>query len=256
MDLKLNLALCGAYKSASQKARVFSEEWAERNAFCCVCGGSLARAQNNSRVLDLICLKCKGGFELKSMRGFLATKVPDGAFATMIDRLRSDASPNFFFLTYDAQCLRVTNFLAVPTYFLDVTVIEQRKPLGLHAVRAGWIGCNIALNRIPEPGRVFYVRNSQVVPRATVLERWRRTAFLRRESSLEARGWVLEVLRCIQSLNSRAFTLQQMYEFEPKLKDRFPRNNFIRAKIRQQLQVLRDAGLITFDGRGQYSTTF
>ncbi|MDE2060683.1 MAG: hypothetical protein KGL31_13900 [candidate division NC10 bacterium] len=88
------------------------------------------------------------------------------------------------------------------------------------------------------------------------LETWGRTVFLRREASLEARGWALEILRIIQSLNVREFTLQRMYDFETQLKQRFPRNNFIRAKIRQQLQVLRDAGLIVFSGRGRYTVNF
>jgi type II restriction enzyme len=256
MELTLNLAVCEPYKSASQKARVLSEAWAAQNAFCCVCGGELQRADNNARVLDLICVECEGGFELKSTRGSFSNSVPDGAFTAMMARLSNIASPHFFFLTYDVRSCHVTNFFAVPTYFVDGSVIEKRKPLGSNAIRAGWIGCNIVLNRIPEPGRIFYVRNSEIVPRSVVLEDWRRTTFLRRQNSLETRGWVLETLRCIQSLNSREFTLQQMYEFEPRLKARFPRNNFVREKIRQQLQVLRDGGLIRFESRGRYATTF
>jgi type II restriction enzyme len=31
-----------------------------------------------------------------------------------------------------------------------------------------------------------------------------------------------------------------------------PANRHVRAKIRQQLQVLRDAGLLDFVGRGEY----
>lgn len=179
------------------------------------------RTHNNARVLDLVCVACKGGFELKSTRGAFSSKVPDGAFTAMMGRISDISSRNFFFLTYDAQSFHVTNFFAVPTYFLDITVIEKRKPLSSNAIRAGWIGCNIVLSRIPEAGRVFYVRNSEIVERSAVIERWSRTAFLRRERSLEARGWVLETLRCIQSLKSRKFTLQQMYEFEPQLKHRF-----------------------------------
>ncbi len=255
MDLTLDFALGDKYKSATQKVRVISEAWAEKNAFC-FCGGGLLRIHNNSRVLDLTCVQCEGGFELKSTRGTFSGKVPDGAFNAMMERLTDISSPNFFFLTYDAKLPHVTNFFAVPTYFLDTTVIEKRKPLAPHAMRAGWVGCNIVLNRIPEAGKVFYVRNSQIFERSAVMDSWRRTAFLRRESNLEARGWVLETLRCIQSLNAREFTLRQMYEFESQLKLRFPRNNFIRAKIRQQLQVLRDAGLIVFEGRGRYSTVF
>ena len=32
----------------------------------------------------------------------------------------------------------------------------------------------------------------------------------------------------------------------------YPNNNFIKDKIRQQLQILRDKGLIDFVGRGNY----
>ncbi len=256
MDLTLNLALGDTYKSATQKARVISEAWVEGNAYCCLCGGSLLRAHNNARVLDLMCIQCNGGFELKSTRGAFSSKVPDGAFKSMMGRLANISSPNFFFLTYDGRTSYVTNFFAIPTYFLDASVIEKRLPLGPHARRAGWVGCNIVLSRIPEAGKIFYVRDGEIFQRSTVMDTWRRTTFLRRESSLETRGWVLETLRCIQSLNAREFTLRQMYEFESQLKRRFPRNNFIRAKIRQQLQVLRDAGLISFEGRGRYSIAF
>jgi type II restriction enzyme len=256
MDLSLNLALGDRYKSPTQKARVISEAWAESNAFCCACGGSLRKGRINARVLDLICIGCQKEFELKSTRRTFLRKVPDGAFQAMMARLSDVCSPDFLFLTYDVESSRVTNLFAVPTCFLDTTVIEKRKPLSPHARRAGWMGCNIVMSRIPEAGKVFYVKNSDILKRAAVLETWRRTAFLRREASLEARGWTLEILRNIQSLNAREFTIQTMYDFEAQLKRRFPHNNFIRAKIRQQLQVLRDAGLLVFKGRGRYAVAF
>ena len=255
-QLNLNLELGDGYRSQSQKVRVISEAWAEKNAFCCSCGGILARGRNNARVLDFTCLQCKNEFELKSTRGSFSKKLPDGAFKAMMARLIDDSSPDFFFLTYDLMRFRVTNFFAVPTYFLDSTVIEERKPLSSLARRAGWIGCNIVMSRIPEAGKVFYVRDSQVLNKSDVIETWGRTAFLRREKSLDARGWTLEILRIIQSLNVREFTLRQIYAFEARLKERFPRNNFIRAKIRQQLQILRDAGLVVFEERGRYSVKF
>ena len=256
IDLTLNIALGERYKSETQKARVISEAWTERNAFCCSCGGSLKRRQNNARVLDFTCAKCHNDFELKSTRGNFSNKLPDGAFSAMMARLSDVSSPNFFFLTYNVKSSCVTNFFAVPTYFLDSTVIEKRKPLNPDARRAGWVGCNIAMHRIPEAGKVFYVRNGKILEKSAVIETWGRTAFLRREASLETRGWALEILRIIQSFNDREFTLQRMYAFEAQLKQQFPRNNFIREKIRQQLQVLRDAGLIAFNGRGRYVANF
>lgn len=256
MNLNLNPSLGEQYKSATQKSRVISEDWTERNAFCFSCGGTLAREKNNARVLDFTCVRCHNEFELKSTRGKFSNKLPDGAFSTMMARLCDVSSPDFFFLTYDLKSFCVTNFFAVPTYFLDATVIEKRKPLGPDARRAGWVGCNIVMTRIPEAGRVFYVRNRQILQKSSVIETWERTTFLRHEASLETRGWTLEVLRIIESLNVREFTLQRMYDFETHLKQLFPRNNFIRAKIRQQLQVLRDAGLIVFEGRGHYVVNF
>ena len=43
-----------------------------------------------------------------------------------------------------------------------------------------------------------------------------------------------------------------MYGFEARLGALYPGNNNVRAKIRQQLQVLRDAGLVAFLGGGRY----
>lgn len=256
MNLSLNFALVEQYKSATQKARVISEGWTAGNVFCCACGGTLLQEHNNACVLDFTCAKCRNAYELKSTRRNFSNKLPDGAFEAMMARLCDASSPNFFFLTYDVKSFHVTNFFAVPSYFVDATVIEKRKPLGPLARRAGWVGCNIIMNRIPEAGKVFYVKDRQILERSSVIERWRRTAFVGRELSLETRAWALEILRVIESLNVQEFTLQRMYDFESQLKQRFPRNNFIRAKIRQQLQVLRDAGLIMFEGRGRYRVNF
>jgi type II restriction enzyme len=256
MDLALNRSLGDRYKSGTQKARVISEAWAETNAYCCSCGGALRRRQNNASVLDFKCADCRGEFELKSKRGDFCRKLPDGAFGAMTTRLSGPCSPDFFFLAYNPSSFQVTNFFAVPSSFLDTTVIEKRKPLSPNARRAGWVGCYILMDRIPEAGKVFYVRNGEILRRSSVLEAWGRTAFLRSEPRPETRGWALEILRNIQSLRTREFSLKEMYGFEVHLKRRFPRNNFIRAKIRQQLQVLRDVGLIVFQGRGRYTTNF
>jgi type II restriction enzyme len=43
-----------------------------------------------------------------------------------------------------------------------------------------------------------------------------------------------------------------MYKIEKELRLLFPNNKNIRPKIRQQLQFLRDAGLLKFNGGGKY----
>lgn len=51
----------------------------------------------------------------------------------------------------------------------------------------------------------------------------------------------------------QSFTLQQVYEFEPRLAKFHPENQHVKDKIRQTLQYLRDEGVISFvDARGSY----
>ena len=59
-------------------------------------------------------------------------------------------------------------------------------------------------------------------------------------------------MKCIEDLHKEKFTLEEVYSFEQTLKQKYPNNNFIKDKIRQQLQLLRDKGIIEFVGRGNY----
>jgi type II restriction enzyme len=43
-----------------------------------------------------------------------------------------------------------------------------------------------------------------------------------------------------------------LYAFEARLKALHPKNQNVRPKIRQQLQVLRDLGLLRFGAKGNY----
>ena len=62
---------------------------------------------------------------------------------------------------------------------------------------------------------------------------------------------MLDILNCVNMMDEE-FTLNQMYQFVPALALKHPENQHIRDKIRQQLQVLRDKGIIEFHGRGHY----
>jgi Dam-replacing HTH domain/PLD-like domain len=65
-------------------------------------------------------------------------------------------------------------------------------------------------------------------------------------------GWKLEVFKCVNSIPNQFFSLREVNEFESNLKKIYPSNNRVKDKIRQQLQYLRDLGLIEFLGNGQY----
>jgi len=71
------------------------------------------------------------------------------------------------------------------------------------------------------------------------------------KSRPETRGWLADVLRCVERCFTN-FTLANIYAFESELAAKHPDNHNARAKIRQQLQLLRDLGFIEFLGSGEY----
>ncbi|WP_369957910.1 DpnI domain-containing protein [Psychrobacter sp. CLB018] len=250
MNLNFNQSLAKNYTSESQKIRVLSEDWVAKQSYCPRCNAEpLVEFANNQPVADFYCGHCSEEYELKSKKAKLSHLINDGAYATMIERINSEDNPSFFFLTYSPE-YRVNNFLIIPKQFFKSDMIIKRKPLSVSAKRAGWVGCNIDLRKVPESGKVFLVKDQQVIPRDNVTEQFQKTLFLRQQSQ-QTRGWTLDVWQCIDSLDTN-FSLNQVYAFSDLLKLKHPDNNHIKDKIRQQLQVLRDKGIIEFTGRGHY----
>jgi len=145
----------------------------------------------------------------------------------------------------------VVNFFVVPKHFFVRKIIEERKPLAATARRAGWVGSKILLSQIPESGKIFIVRSGRAEPKELVLEKWRRTLFLR-DQNQDARGWLIEVMKCVESIGKSEFQLDDVYAFEGELARIYPDNQNVRPKIRQQLQFLRDRGYLDFVSRGYY----
>lgn len=240
------------FESASQNARIWTEQWVASNLFCPNCGvPKVGRYPNNQPVADFFCGACGEDYELKSSKRPFGRRVNDGAYATMCARIESPKNPNLMMMNYDAVRLGVTDLFFVPKQFLVREVIQERRPLGPTARRAGWVGCNILLGEIPESGKIYCVRGGEVAPRDLVLEQWRSTLFLRGKGAT-ARGWLIEVMKCVEAIGRETFSLDEVYAFEDRLAQVYPGNNNVRPKIRQQLQVLRDQGYIEFVGRGRY----
>lgn len=252
MNLTMDVEVARNYKSNSQKIRVITETWVKNNMFCPCCGNSyINHFANNRPVADFFCSSCGEEYELKSKSGSIASKVNDGAYTKMIERIESANNPNFFFLHYNLSDMRVKNLIMVPKYFFSADIIEKRKPLADTAQRAGWVGCNIVLEKIPEYGKIFIVKDEVEQPVNEVISKARRKNFVS-QYSVDAGSWTVDVLDCVNMINSRNFTLKQMYQFEELLSSKHPENHHIREKIRQQLQILRDRGIIEFNGRGHY----
>jgi predicted RNA-binding Zn-ribbon protein involved in translation (DUF1610 family)/predicted Rdx family selenoprotein len=240
------------YSSGSQSARAWTERWVKDQLYCPNCGNSkINQFPANQPVADFVCPSCLEEFELKSQKTAFGTRVVDGAFRTMCERLAASNNPNLLLLSYDLPNLSVKNAFIVPKHFFVREIIEERKPLAITARRAGWIGCNILLSRIPTSGKIFFVRNGQPLAKEAVLAEWKRTLFLRDEGT-EARGWLVEVMKCVETIGKSEFDLDDVYRFEAQLSQLYPNNRHVKQKIRQQLQVLRDHEYLDFTTRGHY----
>jgi type II restriction enzyme len=67
-----------------------------------------------------------------------------------------------------------------------------------------------------------------------------------------ARGWLIEVMKCVDLIGRSEFSLADLYAQEERLHRLYPDNHNVRPKIRQQLQVLRERRYIEFLGQGRY----
>ena len=63
----------------------------------------------------------------------------------------------------------------------------------------------------------------------------------------------MDVFKIVRRLAKQRFRLKDLYEFEDELQTEHPSNKNVRPKIRQQLQVLRDIGLLDFTAPGEYT---
>ena len=131
--------------------------------------------------------------------------------------------PSYYFMQYDLATWNVRNLLLVPYFAFPPSAIIKRKPLSVTARRAGWVGCNFALNRIPAEARIEIIvtsssgRSSErefahsksqsrltsaatiIVPPAEVREKFRRIKPLK-DISVKQRGCTLDVLNIVRRL--------------------------------------------------------
>jgi type II restriction enzyme len=220
--------------------------------YCPNCGDlNINQFESNRPVADFVCGACSEEYELESQKNKFGVKMLDGAYRTMCERLVASNNPNLLLLNYDIAKLSVANFFVVPKQFFVQEIIEERKPLAQTARRAGWIGCNILLSEVPASGKIYIVKDGVVQPKDSVLSQWQRTLFLRAEGA-ESRGWLIEVMNCVEAIGRREFQLDDVYVFEQHLGRLYPQNMHVKQKIRQQLQVLRDRGYLDFVSRGHY----
>ena len=252
MDLALPTEGLEKYHSRAQMARVATEAWAAANLFCVCCSSPrLTPSRVGFKVLDFTCPHCDGPFQLKSQSKPFGNRVLDSAYSAMIAAIISDRAPHLVLLHYSREAWSVVDLTLIPKFAISESAIEKRKPLSREAHRAGWVGCNIVLTRIPPDGRLAIIRNGIAERPSRVRRQFERIRPLARLAASE-RGWTLDVLNAVRELRREEFSLDEVYSKEQALASLHPANRHVRDKIRQQLQILRDKGLLEFLGRGRY----
>lgn len=248
--MELSLVAESGYRSASQLARLSTERWTLDNFYCPSCGDRLSPYRASTPLYDFHSVGCSERSQLKASRRPFGGSVLDSEYSTALRGVMQDAYPSLILLRYDPVKWVVSDLELVHRACITPSCLVPRKALGANARRAGWQGCLISLAEVPALGRIDVIRDGTVRPRTDVLSRWRRSDRLL-EAEPQARGWLADVLRCVERLYS-TFTLDNVYSFEGELARKHPKNRNVRPKIRQQLQVLRGLGLVEFVTPGVY----
>lgn len=252
MQIRLPGHLASGYKSPTQQARVVTEAWGEENLYCLSCPSPwLQRTPHGTKVIDYICPRCDAPYQLKGRSSPLGGRILDAAYDKMRQAVLEGNAPNLLALHYERANWTVRNLILVPFFVFTESAIEKRNPLSATARRHGWVGCNIVLANLPEDARIPLLIEGKAQEPTKARKQYERLRPLQ-EIRLETRGWTLDVLKCVRKLNKQEFTLAEVYEFSNELARLHPRNRHIEEKIRQQLQRLRDLGILEFVGPGRY----
>jgi hypothetical protein len=252
MDLQLQTHHGEGYKSASQLARRITEPWGADNLYCCACTSDhLSPEKANTQVSDFRCPTCVERYQLKSHSKKLGGGILGSNYQKMLDAVLGNKAPNFFLLNYQLPAWVVRNLLLIPRFAISPSVIIKRKPLSATAARSMWTGYVLNVRLIPDSAKIPLIIEGSEVNRLEVREKYSRIARLQALKP-EQRGWTLDVLRCVESLPNAVFSNDDIYAFESDLAKLYPGNRHIKEKIRQQLQVLRDRGLLKQPARGHW----
>ena len=252
MQLSLPRESAAKYHSASQRARVATEEWGAENLYCLKCSfDSLESTPPGTPAIDFRCPDCESPYQLKSLSRPLSDRIPDAAYSAMRHAIETGNTPNLFVMSYGRDSWRVNDLILVPSFVFTMSAVQKRRPLASTARRAGWVGCDILLGRIPSDAKIPVILRGKQQSAAIARRHYKSLAPLSK-LSLKLRGWTLDVLSVVRSLGKKSFTLHEVYAHADALAALHPDNRHVRDKIRQQLQSLRDLKYLRFQGDGKY----
>lgn len=250
MELRLPASLASSYRSKSQQARVVSESWGANELFCAACiSDQLDSFGNNNAASDFQCPTCREHYQLKSQSRPFARRVLGANYKKMCDAIAAETAPSYYLLHYTRAAWMVRDLMLVPHLSITLSALVKRPPLRATARRAHWEGYCLDLDQVPTAAKIIVVRDGLERPTADVRADYSRIAPVLKMKP-ECRGWTLDVLRCVERLKINIFRNEDVYAFEGELAALHPENRHVIPKIRQQLQILRDTGLIEHIERG------
>jgi type II restriction enzyme len=85
-----------------------------------------------------------------------------------------DRTPNLYVLHYDKAEWAVETVFLIPRFVFALSALNCRKPLTPIARRAGWVRCNILLNKIPKDAIIPIVADGRPLPEHTVRDAYQR----------------------------------------------------------------------------------
>ena len=130
MQLSLPRTGLENYKSNAQRARIATESWGTENLYCLNCDSDeLSISPPNTAAIDYICPDCAASFQLKAQSHSFGGKIVDAAYATMLQKIRTDKTPNLIALHYELADWKVQNAFLVPHFAFSISAIEKRPPL-------------------------------------------------------------------------------------------------------------------------------
>ena len=138
MNLSLSCEMARDYHSQSQKIRVISESWVKNQIYCPSCGLEIKEYSSNKPVADFFCLNCKEDYELKSKQGCIPSKIVDGAYKTMLERLESENNPNLFFIKLQLKNNLCRGFLGCAKAFFCSSNHSEKKA-SFHQGATSWL---------------------------------------------------------------------------------------------------------------------
>lgn len=148
----------------------------------------------------------------------------------------------------------VRNLILIPKFFCPRNNREKKASLiCCKACRLG--GGSILYFEIPQQGKIDIIRKGEIKSVDEIVNNYDSIKKLRIQD-MNSRSWLCDVLACVNEIETKEFSLKDMYLYIEILQEKHKNNHNVEAKIRQQLQILRDKGFIEFLGRGHYRKRF